>query len=189
LIFFNVQGTFYESDGLIKATNLPDFLLNLFASMPLLLVIFFKNDKKKILLIILLALFLSYSFYFDYKLLFHKSYTKEVGDYLKEKTGKEDIIIVPKAIGYYSERKFYVNDFHKPKLDFSFDYLKEYYFKSIENREMNSEFFWPGGIYSGIYPPQPSENILKNVSYVVSYYSLEEIKEEIKIGKFYVYHV
>ena len=187
LFVLNPQATIYESDGLIKATNLSDLIFNIFASIPLFFVFLFKKDRKKILIIILLFLILSYSFYFDIKSLNNNSNISEVGDYIKENTNKDELIIVPKAVGYYSKRKFYLNDNNKPKLDFSIANLKKYFKKSLLNREMDDGFFWPGGIYSGLYPPLPPEEVLKQAKYIVLYHKVENFIPEKKIGKFYIY--
>ncbi|MEA3329253.1 MAG: glycosyltransferase family 39 protein [Nanoarchaeota archaeon] len=189
LILFHPQSTFYESDGLIKATNLPDFLFNLFASIPLIFPIFLKKDKKRIFLIILFVLFLSYNFYFDFNLISNEPLIKKTANYLNEKTTERDIIIVPKAIGHYSKRKFYINENTKPKLDLSADYLIKYFSKSFENRELNDEFFWPKGVYSGLYPPQPNEEILNQASYVILYHPVKDSELEMKIGGFYIYNL
>lgn len=187
ILVLKPQPTLYESDGLIKATNLPDFCFNIFASLPLLIVFFFKRQRKSLILVILFALFLSYSLYFDVNLMANQSLIKEAGNYIKEKTSSNDLIIVPKAIGYYAERRFYINEDSKPDLNFSPDFLYKYFKKSLENREMNDEFFWPKGYFSGVYPPVPAQNILNKVKYVVLYHQVSGKKPEKNIGKFYIY--
>ncbi len=190
LFLLNPQLTSYESNGLIKATNIPDFLFNLLGIFPIFLGFLFKADRKKIKFILLLSLLLSYSIYFDIKLVTYESNIKDVANYLKENTNSEDIIISPKAIGYYSDRRFYINEDTKPPLNLTADYLKRYFLESLKNREMDNEFFWPTGIYSGLYKPHPNEEELKKiVSYVVLYHPLSEIKYEKKIGQFHVYNL
>ena len=186
LLILNPQPTIYYSKGLIKATNLPDFIFNLLASLPLILILFL-NDKRKMAIFILLSLTLSYSLFFNIKFIDYNTHIKEVGAYIQERTSENETIIVPKAVGYYSERKFHINDNNKPKLDFSLDYLKEYFKKSFKNREMDNEFFWSDGLYGGLYPPTPSQEILKNSSYIVLYHQIDGYNPEKKIGEFYIY--
>ena len=38
---------------------------------------------------------------------------------------------------------------------------------------MNIQFFWPKGIYSGIYPPLPPQDELSKAVYVVKYYPVD----------------
>ncbi len=189
LIFLNPQATIYASNGLIKATNLPDFIFNLLASVPILFVFFVKKEsRKKFVVLILIALMLSYCFYFDFKFVVHDSHIQETGDYLKVHTSEGEVLIVSKAIGYYADRKFYINDDNKPKLDFSFSHLQEYFVKSFENREMDDEFFWPDGFYSGIYDEPPAnETLLKEARYVVLYHLVEGFEAEKIIGDFFIY--
>ena len=188
LIIFNPQLTNYESDGLILATNIPDFLFNISASIPFILFLFMK-DKRKFLILALIALMISYSLFFNFKFINYNSHIKETGEYLNSVTSDDDILIVPKAIGFYSERRYYVNENNKPLLDLSPLYLLNYIQKSYENRKMNEEFFWPGGIYGRLYLPQPSNEELSKVSYVVLYYPAKGIEYERKIGDFYIYNV
>jgi len=193
LIFLKPQLTLYASNGLIKATNLPDFILNILCSIPLILVFLTKKEKRRgIFVLMLIALSLSYSLYFDCKLAAYDSHIKETAEYIKERTSSDDIIIAPKAIGYYSERNFYVNDNNKPKLDFSLSYLSEYFKKSFENPKMNEEFFWQGDFYSGTsfpsYGINPSEEDLKRAHYIILYRPIGDYKIETKIGDFYVYN-
>lgn len=188
LILLNPQLTSYEGNGLIKATNFPDFLLNLLGTFPVFFVFLFKKDRKKVLIICLITLLLSYSLFFDFKLILHKTNIKEVAEYLKKNTLENDTIITPKAVGYYSERKFYINENTKPELNFSVEYLKKYLVKSWKNRNMDDEFFWSKGLYSGLYNPYPDEEELKqNISYVVLYHPVSGVEYEKKIGQFYVY--
>ncbi|MFA5020173.1 MAG: hypothetical protein WC533_03680 [Candidatus Pacearchaeota archaeon] len=188
LVVLSPQLTIYSSKGLIMATNLPDFIFNIFASLPLLFVLFFnKEEKRKTLLIILIALILSYTLFFTIGLTLDKTYTKEAGQYIREFTNESDVVIVPKAVGYYTDRKFYFNDNHKPYLDFSLSNLKMYFVKSYESRFMEDEFFWEKGFYSGLYPPLPEENALKQAKYIVLYHPVAGYEYEIKIGDFYIY--
>lgn len=190
LIILHPQSTIYATNGLIKATNLPDFLFNILACLPLFFIFFFK-DKKKTAIIILIALILSYGFYFNIKLIGQKPYIKETASYIRERTNETEIIIAPKAIGYYSDRKFYINDNNKPSLNFSIGFIREYIKKSYENREMDDEFFWPKGFYSGLYdyPSAPLEENLKKASYVILYHAVENEIPEKRIGKFYIYNL
>jgi len=191
LLFLSPQLTLYASNGLIKATNLPDFCFNLFSSLPLLFVFFVRKEKrKKIFVLILIALMLSYCFYFDIKFLSHNSHTKEVGNYLKEKTGVDEIIIAPKAVGYYAERKVYVNDFQKPPIDnLSLSFFLKYIKKSLENRKMTNEFFWEDGFYQGVLFEDfnPSKEELGRASYIVLYHPVAGVQPEKIIGDFYIY--
>ena len=190
LITLAPQVTIYASNGLIKATNLPDFMFNILASIPLVFVFLAKKDeKRKLLILILITLLLSYSLYFDFKYISNESYIKETAQYLKEHTSENEVVIVPKAIGYYTDRKFYINDNYKPDLDFSYVYLKKYFTLSLENPKMDNEFFWPSGFYSGLYGPLPPEEELKRAVYVVRYNTFEEMSYETKIGDFYIYNI
>ncbi len=192
LLLLNPQLTIYNSKGLIQATNLPDFLFNILASVPILFVFFYKKSRR-ILIIILIALLLSYNLYFDIKFLTHKAHIKETGLYIYDNTDADSVVMLPNAMGHYTQRKFYNNDNNKPKLDFSVSYLNKYFTKSLQNREMNDNFFWPAGIYSGLYSPSVSEQDLEKVDYVVKYYEVN--KDELQgfelekiIGEFYIYH-
>jgi len=190
LLILNPQPTIYNSAGLIKATNFPDFLMNIFASIPFMGVLFIDKRKRKVALILILVLLsLSYSGYFITKNVMYESHIKEVGIYLQEHTQEEDVVICPKAIGYYFGGKFYINDHDKPLLNFSSKYLFEYFKKSFENSEMNDSFFWPNGIYSGIVEPIPKEEALEKSKYVVKYYPVEGFEPEVKIGEFYIYNL
>jgi len=190
LLFLNPQATFYSSDGLIKATNLPDFCFNLFASLPLFLVFFIKKDRRKVIILILIALVISYSFYFNIMFLNNNSHIKEVGNYLRENTREGEIIIAPKAVGYYAQRKVYVNDFQKPPINnLSLDFFLEYVKKSVENRKMTNEFFWEDGFYQGVLFEDfnPSEEELGMASYVVLSHPVKNVQPEKIIGDFYIY--
>lgn len=190
LLVLNPQSTIYMSNGLIKATNLPDFIFNIFCSMPIIFVLFIKpGNRLKILVTILLILSLSYSLYFDSKYVTYDSQVKEAGEYLKNHTNENEIVMCPKAIGYYTERKFYNNDNNKPALnEISLEYIKLYLTKSYENRAMNDPFFWPKGIYSGLYGEVEKEK-LNQVSYVVKYYLIENKTPEEIIGDYYIYNL
>jgi len=190
LIILHPQSTFYESNGLIKATNLPDFIFNLFASFPLFFAFFFRDKRKIAAIFILLALVLSYSLYFDLVFVNHESNIKEAGTYLKEHTNASDVIICPKAVGYYAERKFWVNDFTKPPMNnLSAQFLFAYFKKSLENRNMNDEFFWEKGYFGGINPPQPTQETLNSAKYVVLYHPVDARVPENTIGDFYIYRL
>jgi len=190
LLILNPQITIYSGNGLIKATNLPDFLMNLSASIPLLFAWGYeKNKRKTIAILILVTLILSYSLFFIIKTINHDSNLKEVSQYIQERTHEEEIIISPKSVGHYLERRFYMNDYNRPKLDFSREHLIKYLKKSLTNREMDDEFFWPGGIYSGISPPFPSQEELDKAVYVIKYNKIYGTEPEAKIGEFYIYNL
>lgn len=192
LILLKPQLTLYMSNGLIKAINLPDFIMNTLCSAPLIFIFLAKKEKrKKIFILMLISLSLSYSIYFDYNLISYNSHIKEIAEYIKERTDVNDIIIVPKAIGYYSERKFYVNDNNKPELDFSPSHLIEYFKKSFENPKMDDEFFWPKDLFAGtsFYGINPSEQDLKKAKYIVLYHNFENYKPDARIGDFYIYNL
>jgi len=193
LLLLTPQPTIYYSKGLIQSTNIPDFLFNLFATLPLLFVLFTKRSLRRIAIIVLLALVLSYSLYFDYKFITYESHIKEVGLYIHERTNENSVVIVPNAVGHYTQRKFYNNDNNKPRLDFSYSYLNEYFTKSLDNRNMNDPFFWPNeeGIYSGLYLPGILTEDLNNIEYVVKYYEVNEegVELEKRMGEFYIYKI
>ena len=182
----NPQSTIYDSKGLILATNLPDFLFNISASLPILFALFFEN-KKKTLIIILITLTIVYSIFFGIKLITNESHIRETGVYIQENTSPEDLVIVPKAVGYYTERRFYINDNNKPELDFSISHLKEYFKKSYKNSQMDEQYFWSEDIYSGLYKPIPSEQELQKVKYIVRYSPVKGDPIEKRIGDFYIY--
>ena len=188
LFFLSPQLTAYTGNGLIKATNMPDFLFNIIASLPLVFAFSFKRkERKKALIIILILLALSYSLYFDIKLANYKSFNKEVGNYLEKNTNESDIVVATKAVGYYSNRKFYFNDNNKPELNFSLDYIAEYFKKSYQDRRMSDEFFWTRGMFSAINAPIPDNETLKEVKYVVLYHKIANKTEEKNIGEFWVF--
>ena len=189
LTLLNPQATIYNSKGLIKATNFPDFAFNLLSLIPLIFVFLFKEDRKKIFMLIFIGLVLSYSIYFDIKLVINNNHTKETGEYIKINTNASEIIMAPKSIAYYAERKYHINANNKPKLDFSPQYIWKYIVKSLEDRTMTDEFFWPDGYYSGLYLPFPSEEELKKVSYVVLLHKVNNTEPERQIGDFYIYNV
>ena len=186
LIVLKPQLTIYDNAGLIKATNLPDFLFNLFASFPLFLSLLTKR-KKLITLSILCALLLSYSIYFDINYSLNKPNTKEAGLYIKENTVQSDTIIAQRSIGYYAERKTIGNGDNKPELIFSYDYLKKYIIMSFSDRQMSSSFFWPKSIEAGIFPPIPPKNEINNAKYTALYYYDSNLKLEKVIGEIYIY--
>jgi hypothetical protein len=190
LILFNPQATIYTSNGLIKATNLPDFIFNIFAFSPIILVFLApKKVRLSIFIVMLLVISLGYSLYFDSKLILHDENIKETADYIKQHTSINDVIIAPKAIGQYSERRFYNNDNNKPNINLlSIDYASEYFIKSYYNRDMNDPFFWPSGIYSGLYGDVSIEK-LNEAKYLVKYYPIKEANLEKKIGEFYIYRI
>lgn len=191
LILLSPQLTLYRNDGLIKATNLPDFLLNICGASPLLLILFIKNkNRKEIFVFSLLALFLSYSFYFDIKFAFNESHIKKVGDYLNEKTNSSDVIIAPKAVAYYAERRFYANDYYKPALGkLSFGYFLEYFKESNNNKKLDNSFFWGNDSRGGVFYSNYTlpELGLYDAKYVVLSYRLDYEPYEKKIGDFYIY--
>ncbi len=191
LILLSPQPIIYSGNGLIKATNLPDFIFNIFASIPLLLVLFYKKDKKVLAILCLIALVLSYSLYFNISFLSNDTSTKEAGLYIKSVTSGNEIIIAPKAVAYYAERRYYQNDNNKPELNFSSQYLYLYFKKSLENPKMDDEFFWPKGFYSGFYnyPSAPDMEKVKEVSYAVLYHPVSGFSPEKKIGDFYIYKI
>jgi len=191
LLFLNPQLTAYHGNGLIKSTNLPDFVFNMLASLPIIFVFPFKSpSREKAAIIILIALLLSYSFFFDLKLASNNLHVKETGEYIKLHTGPNETIISPKAVAYYAERKFYASDNNKPQIEkLSATYLYEYILKSYENRAMDDEFFWPEGYYGAIYPALDSEEPLKNATFVVTYHKINNTSPEKVIGDFYIYRL
>ena len=189
LLVLHPQSTFYETKGLIKSTNLPDFIFNLFASFPLFFAFLFKDKKKSVAILVLLSLVLSYSIYFDISLVNHDPKTEEAGTYIKEHTSNSDIIVCPKAVCHYAERRFYLNDFTKPSTSISSSFLLEYFKRSLENRDMSNEFFWEKGYFGGFVNPKPSQAMLDEVKYMVLYHSIEGVSPEAKIGDFYIYKI
>jgi len=193
LMLLNPQLTIYQNDGLIKSTNLPDFLLNFACILPAPLVFAFRKQERKIVtLIAILAIFLSYNLYFDAKYVANDSPIKEAGIYLKEHTNNSEIIICPKAVGYYAERRFYANDYTKPPLNkLSLNFFIEYISESYKNPEMDTQFFWDDDIFSGVYysnyiKPDPNLALTK---YIVLNYKCEGMDYEKKIGDYYVYNL
>ena len=187
LIILKPNLTVYSTSGLIKATNLPDFLFNLFVSMPLIFILFLKKNRKSIGIAIISIIFLSYSLYFDTRYFFYEPKTKEVGDYINKHTNESDIIISPKVIGYYSQRRYHINDNHKPPLNPSLNFIKGYIIKSYEDPLMKSEFFWQNGLYGDLISPLPSIEELKKSRYIITYYESNEVKPIKTIGDFYIY--
>lgn len=191
LIIFNPQIALYRNDGLIKSTNLPDIIFNMICSVPIFLVFLFKKRERKVVIIIaLLVIFFSYNLYFDVKYLANDSRIKDVGTYLKEHTNSTDIVIVPKAIGYYYTGRFYSNDYYKPPINsISKNFIIEYLKESYINPKMNNEFFWGSNIYDGIYIAnytKPDENLF-NSKYVVLNYILSNRTPEKIMGDYYIY--
>ena len=191
LVMLAPQQTLYQSDGLIRATNLPDFALNLLSASPLLFVFLFRKNNRKIAFVIgLMVVFLSYNLYFDINYALNESHIKEVGKYLEAHTTSSDIIISPKAVGYYANRPFYVNDYTRPQIDkVSLSYISEYISRSIDDRTMHNEFFWENGYFGGINPPAPDDSILQSAKYVVLYHKVDGMAPEEKIGDFYIYNL
>jgi 4-amino-4-deoxy-L-arabinose transferase-like glycosyltransferase len=189
LVIISPELTLYRTDGLIRATNLPDFILNLFCIAPILLT--FLIDKKRrfyFLIVILFVLTLSFSLYFDCKLALNDSKIKETGYYLKSNTSPQDKIVAPKAVAYYAERKFFGNDENKPPIkQISPSFLMEYIVKSARNKNMDEEFFYGRGYFQGLNFPKPPIEDLESSVYVVSYYRLENVEPEKKVGEFYIY--
>lgn len=190
LIVFKPQLTLYRNDGLIRATNLPDLLLNIFCSLPLLIFISKKYRKKQILTMGLIVLFFSYNLYFDISYVFNNSRIKEVSSYIKNNTSSEERIIVPKAIGFYSERRFYANDFYKPPMDnLSTRFIVQYIEGSYKDRLMENNFFWGSDIYGGTdyHGKENVDNEITNSSYLVLNYKNLNLNLEKKIGNYYIY--
>lgn len=188
LIILDPIPALYTGDGLIKATNFYYFLLNFFCSLPLISILLFKTDRKKILILMLIALAISYSLFFNIQYLLYEPNIKETANYLKENISEDEKIIVPKAIGYYSGEKFYINENNKPKISLSFSGIIEYIEKSMKNPKMDEEFFWSSDLSGGLYDPQPRKSELERVSYVVTYHKINSINYEKKIGNFYIYN-
>ena len=147
LVILMPNTTIYASNGLIKATNLPDLIINMLATTPLLLVLLTKKQKKQLLILVLIILSITYSTYHSINYVNHESKIKQTGIYLKENTKQTDLLIIPKAIAHYANRSFYVNDNNKPDLNLSGQHLKTYIEKSLENPDMDEEFFYPKGIF------------------------------------------
>jgi 4-amino-4-deoxy-L-arabinose transferase-like glycosyltransferase len=193
LLMLNPQLTIYRNDGLIKATNLPGFIFNIFCISPILLIFLFKSEKRKLALIIcLIATLLSFNLYFDVKYVLNDSHINEVGVYLRENTNSEDIIICPKAIGYYYGGSFYSNDYYKPSLNsISKDFILIYLSESYKNIQMTKQFFWGDDLYGGVYVSsytKPDKRLYDSKYIVTNYLSSENIPERI-IGSYYIYRM
>lgn len=189
LLLISPNITLYSSKGLIVATNLPDFVLNMLCTLPILLIFLFKRgERSKALVVGLLVIGLAYCVYFDIATLTYNQHIKETADYITAHTSNSDIIIAPKVIGFYTGRRFYVNDNNKPDLNFSVSYLYTYFSKSFTDRKnMEDEFFWQKGEYSGLYPPLPSDSDLHRAKYAVLYHPVSGVEPEKIIGGFYIY--
>jgi hypothetical protein len=74
-------------------------------------------------------------------------------------------------------------------MDFSPSFLFTYFKKSLENRNMDDEFFWEKGYFGGINPPQPTQETLNSAKYVVLYHPVDAQVPENKIGEFYIYRL
>jgi len=190
MIIIGPEPIIYSSDGLIKSTNIFNILSILICSVPILLS-FILTRQKKYIIIVLIAVFLVQTSYLDIKLSFQDEGIKEASAYISSVTNNSEIIIAPKSIGYYSERKYYANDYYKPAINnLSISFITEYVYKSYKNQKMDEEFFYPGGIYGGTTLNKdyiPSQEGLNRASYAVLYYSLKDKPYEVKIGNFYIY--
>jgi len=95
-------------------------------------------------------------------------------------------------VGYYSERRYYANDFHKPPIDkMSPSFFYEYFKESLLKKDMNSELFWGDDIYGGtIYSSfkQFDANI-KTAKYLVLTYRIKNLDYEKKLGELYIYNL
>jgi hypothetical protein len=185
LLFFNLSPTYYASDGLIKAIEIWSFVL--IVAIPFLYCIYHRcvcvdKDKKIVLVLFMLALLFSYNLYFDIRYVQHDPATEEVGEYLKAHTLPGDVVICPKAIGFYFGGKYYANDYYRPNLDaLSPQYLIKYMEKSAENPEMDDAFFWSNG---NTFNEKVDDAKYAVLSYKLSYQTPEE-----KIGSFYIYKI
>jgi hypothetical protein len=193
LVILNPEATIYRNDGLIKSTNLPDLILNIACILPIGLVFLFKKEHRKVVFILaLIGIFFSYNLYFDGKYLGNDSKIKEVGNYLKENTNSSDIVVCPKAVGYYYGGRFYANDYYKPPINsISKEFILRYIAESYENPKMDSEFFWGNDPYGGVYYSnytQTDENLF-NSKYVVLNYRLSDRIPETVIGDYYIYRI
>ena len=138
------------------------------------------------------VLFISYSLYFDIKFAFNESHIEEVGNYLKANTNSSDIILAPKAVAYYAERRFYANDYYKPALNkLSARYFLDYFIESKNNRNLDSSFFWGNDLRGGVFYSNYTlpDDGLYNARYVVLSYNLSNETYEKKIGDFYIYRL
>ena len=177
--------TNYSGNGLIRATNLPDLIFNLLASAPIFFSFSYVN-KRKILILSLVVLALVYSFYFGIGFVLQDPHTKEVGEYLKTKTSEGDILVAPKSVAYYANRRVYSNENNLPKLDVS---LTEYFERSFRDREMTSSFFWPSGFFDSVSDSKPLLSEKEKISYIVLYHALPNKFPDKVIGDFYVYRI
>ena len=177
LLVFNPQATIYRNDGLIKATNLPDFIVNILCSIPILFAFAFKKERRIILIIGLIALFFSYNLYFDFKYVENKSHIKEVAEYLEEHTDALDMVVCPNAVGYYYGKRFFANDYYKPSINnLSLSLVWRYFEETLKNPKMNNEFFWGKDIYGGIYCEnytRADDSVLNSKYVVVTYFNSE----------------
>ncbi len=189
LILLQPWTTVYSSNGLIMSSNIPDFIINLCASIPLLFWLVTKTKSKRMLTLMLIAILIGYSVYFEFSLLNNKDYQKEVGKYINSKTGENDLIIATKEIGFYADRKVYDNACSKPSIAFSISNLAEYAKKSLKNPEMDSEFFWPEGYYGGICNIEKTGLEKSEIKYAVLYHKIDNTAYEIRIGEFYIYRI
>jgi len=193
LLIIDPHATIYRNDGLIMSTNLPDFIFNLFCISPIFLVFLFKSEQRKLIIILgLIAVLLSYNIYFDVKYVLNDSHIKEIGSYLGENTNSSDIILGPKAIGYYYGGKFYMNDYYRPPLNkISKKFVIQYVAEGFNSPNMNNEFFWGDNIYEGIsYSSEvkPDEKLYGS-KYIVTNYLSSTRKPEKVIGDYYIYNM
>jgi len=193
LLIINPQATIYRNDGLIMSTNLPDLIFNLVCISPIFLVLLFRHEQRKLVLILgLIAVLLSYNLYFDVKYVLNDSHIKEAGLYLKENTNSSDIVLCPKAVGYYYGGKFYMNDFYRPPLNrISKQFITRYILESINNSKMNDQFFWGDDIYGGIYYSgeiKPYQEMYES-KYIVINYLRSDMKPEKIIGNYFIYRM
>ena len=179
---------FYTSKGLILSSNFFDLISYILPVLTLFLIIFMRN-KRIIFITSLFLIFILQSAYLSVIYLQHDSQTKEVGEFIKSVTSENDILISPKAVGYYSQRKFYNNDNNKPSFSLSKDYIFEYLSKTYNSPNMDDKFFWPNDVYGGLYPPYPSKEELSEIDYAVTYYPLTDQILIKKLGDFYVYKI
>ena len=192
LLIFNPNATIYRNDGLIRATNLPDFVFNVICICPIFFAFFFKKDKRKLFLIMaLVGSLLAYSIYFDIKTATNDSKIKDVAEYLKQNTNNSSVI-APKAVGHYYGGKFYANDYYRPDLSkLNLKFFIKYILESYNNPKMDSELFWGKDIYGGIYVAnynEPDKNLYE-AKYVVTNYQSSNITAEKIIGNYYIYKI
>jgi 4-amino-4-deoxy-L-arabinose transferase-like glycosyltransferase len=192
LIVVSPHTTIYRSDGLILSTNLPDLIFNILCLAPIVLVLCFgKKERKLFLIFALVGSLLAYSFYFDIKTTLNDSQIEDVAEYLKQNTAG-DLIMAPKAIGYYYDERFYANDFYRPALNkISTDFIITYLRESLKDPNMKNSFFWGDDLYGGINyfgDLQPEEGVY-NTKYIVVHYASSEKSPEKIIGDYYIYHM